>query len=78
MNEKLIPGTLLHHPPTVKRPAGEQTQEAGRLYHEWAAAELETRFREGLASGKITGDIITTDENGNVAEKSKSTNIFDL
>ena len=78
MSKKLTFGTLFHRPPTVSAPAGEQTDEAERLDRELKTAELETRFREALASGKITGDIITTDEQGNVVHSAKSTNIFDL
>ena len=77
MNKKLTLGTLFHRPPAVSAPAKEQTDEA-ELAHALQVAEVETRFREALASGKITGDIITTDENGNIVHSTKSTNIFDL
>ena len=78
MSKKLTLGTLFHRPPTVGRPANEQTDEAEKLARDLKAAEVETRFREALASGKITGDIITTDESGNIVRSTKSTNIFDL
>lgn len=78
MSKRLTLATLFHRPPTVSDGAKEQTGEAERLNHDLKAAELETRFRAALASGKITGDIITTDEDGNVVRKTKSTNIFDL
>jgi len=78
MSKKLTLGTLFHRPPTVGEPAKEQTGEAEKLDRELKAVEPETRFREALANGKITGDIITTDENGNVVRSAKSTNIFDL
>lgn len=78
MSKKLTLGTLFHRPPTVRDPAKEQTDEAEKLTRELKTAEVETRFREALASGKITGDIITTDENGNIVRGTKSTNIFDL
>ncbi len=78
MSKKLTLGTLFHRSPTVSDPAKEQADEAEKLDRELKTAELETRFREALASGKITGDIITTDENGNVVRSAKSTNIFDL
>ncbi len=79
MSKKLTLGTLFHRmPPTVSDPTREQTDEAETLDRELKTAELKTRFREALANGKITGDIITTDENGNVIRSVKSTNIFDL
>ncbi len=78
MSKKLTLGTLFHRPPAVSGPAKEQADEAERLGRELKTAELETRFREALASGKITGDILTIDEGGNVVRDAKSTNIFDL
>lgn len=78
MSKKLTLGTLFHRPPTVSDGAKAQAEEAERLDRELKTAEIETRFREALADGKITGDIITIDEHGNVVGKSKSTNIFDL
>ncbi len=78
MSKKLTLRTSSNRPPTVSAPAEEQAGEAERLDRELKTAELETRFREALAGGKITGDIITNDEQGNVVGKPKGTNIFDL
>ena len=78
MSIKVTLGTLFHRPPTVSTPAKEQADESDKLDRKLKAAELETRFRESLASGKITGDILTTDEHGNVVRNAQSTNIFDL
>ena len=84
MSKKLILGTLFHRPPltearqTREQAEKEQAAESARLARELKAAEIETRFREALASGRITGDVITTDESGNVVHPSQSTNIFDL
>jgi hypothetical protein len=79
MSKKLSFGSLFHRaPPAVGGPPEEQTQDLEKLDRQLKTAELETRFRESLASGKIEGDIITVDKNGDVVTKAKSTNIFDL
>ena len=41
------------------------------------AAELDARFREALADGEITGDIVALDEQGREVKKRKRSNIFD-
>ena len=79
MSKRLTLATLFHRPPAVaERPTQDSTAEPERLKRELKTAELETRFREALASGKSTGDIITTDEHGNIVPRTKNTNIFDL
>ena len=64
-------------PPTVQ-PAETSAQEAERLARELAGAEIDARFREGLANGTIKGDLIVVDEHGNFVEEYEDTNIFDL
>jgi hypothetical protein len=79
MSIKFSLGNLFHRaPPTLESAAEEHTQEAEKLKRELGAAELETRFREALANGEITGDIITLDKDGKAVKNTKSTNIFDL
>ena len=79
MSKKMTFATLFHRPPAVaERPTQDSAAEAERLNRELKTAELEMRFREALASGKSTGDIITTDEHGNILPRAKNTNIFDL
>lgn len=79
MTMKFTLGSLFHRaPPTVESSSEEHMQEEETLKPKSGAAELETRFRESLASGKITGDIITLDKDGSRVKDTKSTNIFDL
>ena len=71
--------TLFHRAPQVANTSvKEQAAETEELEHTLKSAEIETRFREALASGKITGDIITTDEKGNIVRNAESISIFDL
>ena len=72
-------GSLFHRAPTtMDSPSEEHMQEAETLKRELGTAELETRFREALASGKVTGDIVTLDKDGKLVKDTKSTNIFNL
>ena len=79
MSKKTMFADLFHRAPqVVNNPAKEQTVEAEELSRRLKSAEVETRFREALASGKISGDIIITDEKGNVVHETSSPSIFDL
>lgn len=49
----------------------------GEPVPELAAAELDARFREALAGGEITGDIVAVDEQGREVKNRKPSNIFD-
>ena len=79
MSKKIQFADLFHRaPPAVNKPAQEQAAETEELAHKLKSAEVETRFREALASGKITGDIVVTDDQGNVVRETSSPSIFDL
>lgn len=42
-----------------------------------AAAELDARFREALATGEITGDIVAVDKQGREVKDQRHSYIFD-
>ena len=71
-------GSLFHRAAPVTREEEEQATQATveRLTRELAAAELDTRFREALAKGEITGDLVAVDEQGREVKR-KTSNIFD-
>ena len=71
---------LLHKVLPSNREAVEKSKQAteDKLLHELASAQIETRFRASLASGRSTGDIVTVDEYGNQVKETQNTNIFDL
>ncbi len=79
MSKKIQLADFFHRAsPAANKPAREQAAETEKLIHKLKSAEVETRFREALASGKITGDIIVTDDQGNVVRETNSPSIFDL
>ena len=79
MSKRIGLGSLFHKAPPANRDEQEQaTQAAGeKLTRALAAAELDTRFREALASGEIAGDVIAVDQQGSEVKR-KTSNIFDL
>ena len=79
MSKKMTFADLFHRTsPAANKPAQEQAAETEELTYKLKSAEVETRFREALASGKITGDITVTDDQGNVVREMNSPSIFDL
>ena len=78
MNKKNGLSSLFHKAPPATRDEQEQATQAAveKLTRELAAAELDTRFREALARGEITGDIVAVDEQGHEIKRKRS-NIFD-
>ena len=78
MSKKFGISSLFHKAPPATHEEQEQATQASveKLTRELAAAELETRFREALAKGEITGDIVAVDEQGHEVKRKRS-NIFD-
>ncbi len=78
MSKKIGLGSLFHKAPPANRDDQEQATQAAveKLTRELAAAELDTRFREALASGEIAGDIVAVDQQGREVKR-KPSNIFD-
>ena len=68
---------MFHKAPPANRDEQEQATQAAveKLTRELAAAAFDTRFREALASGEITGDIIAVDRQGQEVKRKRS-NIF--
>ena len=85
MNKKFGLGGRFHKAPEAREEeeAGAEatrerlTREAATAAAESAAAELDARFREALADGEITGDIVAVDERGREVKSRKRSNIFD-
>ncbi len=80
MSKKFGLSSLFHRAAPATREEEEQATRATveRLTRELAAAELDTRFREALAKGELTGDIVAVDEQGQEVKNRKRSNIFDL
>ncbi len=79
MSKKFGLNDLFHKAAPATREEEEQATQATveKLTRELAAAELDTRFREALSKGEITGDIVAVDEQGREVRIRKRSNIFD-
>ncbi len=77
MSKKFGMSSLFHKALPATREEQEQATQASveKLTRELAAAELDTRFRESLAKGEISGDIIAIDKQGHEVKRKRS-NIF--
>ena len=83
MSKRFGFGGLFHKTPETREEedsAAQATRE--RLARESAATgetadDLDALFREALADGEITGDIVAVDERGREVKGRKRSNIFD-
>ena len=78
MNKKFGMSSLFHKVLPAAREEQERATQASveKLTRELAAAELDTRFREALAKGEISGDVVAVDKQGHEVKRKRS-NIFD-
>ena len=75
-------GGLFHKAPREEEESAtqairERLTREGAATGEAAADELDTRFREALADGEITGDIVAVDAQGREVKGRKRSSIFD-